>query len=302
MPIYDPPKYRRDSQGDAIMGGSFNPPSATPTHANQAQSYTAPLPQYHQHSASPAPINQSHQYAQKAPASYGRPQAPNTSSSHLDHYSTPQSRYQPQANQRMPEANVVGQQPQEVFHLPENANQAIPEHVRNQFQQDANGHILFFTSPPVDTMPPFKPKSRLQHSARYLADKIRAKKARREQGIADGLPAEDDEQPQPAAKKAKQSQDGNSQPHVGDMIVKALSVWNDQMQAGTDRIYQSLYGEHWETGKIIELEKLARMQAQHKTEQAELEQKRKERKSSWQISKDSVTDSGVYKDDWDPRY
>ncbi|KAK4697112.1 chromatin structure-remodeling complex subunit RSC1/2, partial [Lecanoromycetidae sp. Uapishka_2] len=299
-PNYDPPNDRRDSQGDAIMGGSFNPPSATPTHTNRAQSYTAPLSQYHQQSASPAPVNHGHQYSQQGPNSYGRPHQASAASSHLDHYSTPQSRYQPQAHQRMPDTNVVAQRPQEVFHLPENANMAIPEHIRTQFQQDANGHVLFFTSPPVDTMPPLKPKSALQHSARYLADRIRAKKVRREERIAAGLTAEEDEQSQPATKKPKQSHDDYPQQPIGNLINKALNVWNDQMQAGTDKIYQSLYGEHWEEGKKYELEKLARSQAEHRKRQAALAQQK--RKSSWHLSKDSITDSGIYKDDLDPRY
>lgn len=284
------------------MGGSFNPPSATPTHVNRAQSYTAPLPQYQQHSASPAPINPSHQYAQQGPSSYGRPQHVSTSTPHLDHYSTPQSRFQPQAHQRMADVNAVAQRPQEVFHLPENANQAIPEHVRNQFQQDTNGHMLFFTSPPVDTMAPVKPKSALQHSARYLADKIRAKRARQKQRIGQRLPPEEDELAQTTAKKIKQSHDTNVQQPIGDMLNKALDIWNSQIQAGNDRIYQSLYGEHWEEGKKYELEKHARYQAEHQKNQAELAKKQAERKSSWQLSKDSVTDSGIYKDDLDPRY
>jgi len=274
--------------------------SATPTNTNRAQSYSASLPQYHQQSASPAPINQSHQYTPQGSTSYGRPHHASTSSSHLDHYSTPQSRYQPQVHQRIPDANVVAQRPQEVFHLPENANQAIPEHVRHQFQQDANGHILFFTTPPVDTMPPVKPKSALQHSARYMADKIRARRDVREKRIAEGLPAEEDEQP--TTKKAKQSDDGNLQERTDDVIVKALSVWNDQMQASTDRIYQSLYGEHWEEGKRYELEKLARLQADHQKKRAVLARKQKERKSSLRMSKGSITDNGIYKDDYDPRY
>lgn len=202
----------------------------------------------------------------------------------------------------MPDANVVAQRPQEVFHLPENANQAIPEHIRHQFQQDANGHILFFTSPPVDTMPPVKSHSALRHSARYLADKIRARKAREKERIAAGLSTVVDEQSTIPTKKLKQSHHTHVQPPIGDMLNKALNIWNDQMQAGTDRIYQTIYGEHWEEGKKYELEKLARSQAEHQKIQAELAKRQRERKSIWQQSKDSVTDSGVYKDDLDPRY
>lgn len=133
-----------------------------------------------------------------------------------------------------------------------------------------------------------------------MADKIRARRDVREKRIAEGLPAEEDEQP--TTKKAKQSDDGNLQERTDDVIVKALSVWNDQMQASTDRIYQSLYGEHWEEGKRYELEKLARLQADHQKKRAVLARKQKERKSSLRMSKGSITDNGIYKDDYDPRY
>lgn len=133
-----------------------------------------------------------------------------------------------------------------------------------------------------------------------MADKIRARRDVREKRIAEGLPAEEDEQP--TTKKAKQSDDGNLQERTDDVIVKALSVWNDQMQASTDRIYQSLYGENWEEGKRYELEKLARLQADHHKKRAVLARKQKERKSSLRMSKGSITDNGIYKDDYDPRY
>ena len=299
MSSFDSPTYRRDSQVDT---GSYSQPSAnapTPSHTNHAQSYGSSLAQYSQQTASPAPIHHPHQYTQQGSTSY-TPHHPSTGSSHLDHFSTPQSRYPPQAAQRIPGPNITGQRAQSVFHLPENANQAIPEEIRNDFQQDAQGHVLWWDAPPVDTLPPVKPKSAISHTAKYLADKIRARKATAEKRKAEGLPEEEEGQPERPTKWAKEDLDGDVQSQIKELTVKALWKWNDQLQAGTDTIYKSLYGEHWEEGKKIELEKLAKLQADEKKRHAELAQR--QRLSDWEEARASVTDSGIYKDDWDPRF
>lgn len=296
---YDTASYPRDGQGDAIMGSynqapatSFNQPQGNP-----AQAYGSSLPQYHQHSASPAPVHHPHQYTQQATNSYTQPHPGAASSSHLDHYATP-NRY---VNQRIAGPNISAQRLPEVGHLPENANLAIPENTRNEFQQDENGHVLWFASPPVDTLPPTKPHSAVGHTAKYLAEKIRMRKALKEKRKAEGLPEEGKEQPPLQVKKAKHGVDEDLQQQINDLTVKALWKWNEQMQGGTDRIYQSLYGQHWEEGKKHEMGKLAKVQADEKRRQAELA-KTKRKSNSWDAAKASCSGTGVYKDDWDPRF
>ena len=195
---------------------------------------------------------------------------------------------------------MSGQRAQSIFHLPDNANQAIPEEIRNEFQQDAQGHVLWWDAPPVDTLPPVKPKSAIAHTAKYLGDKIRAKRIATEKRKAEGLPIEEEDQHKRPAKLAKQNPDEGFERQIKELRVKALWKWNDQMQAGIDVIYKSLYGEHWEEGKAIELEKLAKLQADEKRRQAEMAEH--QQLSDWEEARASVTDSGVYKDDWDPRY
>lgn len=282
------------------MGGYNQPPAASfnPPPGNPPQSYGSSIPQYHQHSASPAPVHHPHQYTQQTPSSYTQPHPAAASSSHLDHYATP-NRY---ANQRVAGPSVPAQRLPEVGHLPENANLAIPEDTRNQFQQDENGHVLWFTSPPVDTLPPTKPHSTIGHTARYLAEKIRRRKALMEKRKAEGVAEEEDsEPPQPLMKKARYGGDGDLQQQINDLTVEALWRWNEQMQEGTDRIYQSLYGEHWEEGKKYELEKLAKAQADERKRQAEAAKTKRE-SDFWDAAKASCADTGVYKDDWDPRF
>lgn len=286
------------------MGGTFDQSSmtvATPSHNSHAQAYGASLPQYHQHSASPAPIQHPHQYAQQSSSSYTQPQRSATPS-HPNHYSTSASRHVPPVNQRLPGASINAIRPQEIYHLPENANSAIPEETRNQFQQDAHGHVLFWTAPPVETLPPVKPGSAIGHTARYLADKLRAKKAAREKRKAEGLPEEEEDQPDRVVKTASHDFDDVTQQQIEELKVKALWKWNGQLQASTDNMYKKLYGQHWEEGKKYELEKLARKQADHRKREAELEKARGQLVSSWEKARVAVTHSGVYRDDVDPRY
>lgn len=287
-----------------MMGGTLNQTpttGATPSHSSQTQGYGASLPQYHQHSASPAPIQHPHQYTQQSSSNYTQPQH-SASSSHLNHYSTTANRYVPSVNQRLPGTNINLPRPQEIYHLPENANLAIPETIRNQFQQDEHGHVLFWSAPPVETLPPVKPGSAIGHTARYLADKLRTKKALREKRKADGLPEEEVDQPSHAVKKVNYGLDEVTQQQIEELKIKTIWKWNEQLKASTDNIYKTLYGQHWEEGKEYELEKLAEKQADHRKREAELEKARGQSISAWEKAHAAVTDTGVYKDDYDPRY
>lgn len=60
--------------------------------------------------------------------------------------------------------------PVEVWHLPDTANASIPAAIRDQFQQDEQGRVLFFTAPPASST---SSKKKLQHSASYLAFRAR---------------------------------------------------------------------------------------------------------------------------------
>ena len=153
----------------------------------------------------------------------------------------------------------------------------------------------------MDTLPPTKPNSAIGHTAKYLAEKIRRRRALIEKRKAEGLPEEKEEQSQPLAKKVRYGIDGDLQRQIDDLTVKTLWRWNEQMQEGTDRILQSLYGEHWEEGKAYEREKLAKVQADERKRQAELA-KNKGRSNSWDEAKASCSGTGIYKDDWDPRF
>ena len=153
----------------------------------------------------------------------------------------------------------------------------------------------------MDTLPPTNLHSAIGHTAKYLAEKIRRKRAWKEKRKAEGLPEHEEEQSQLSFKKAKNDVGGDLQQQINDLTVKALWKWNEQMQEGTDNIYQSLYGQHWEEGKKYEMEKLAKAQADEKKRQAELA-KTQRKSNCWDAAKASCSGTGVYKDDWDPRF
>ncbi|KAL9131917.1 MAG: hypothetical protein Q9217_000277 [Psora testacea] len=283
MPTYDTPEFRRNDT---------RAPSNNAAQTNPATSYAnSQLPQYTQQSASPAPIHHPHQYTQQAANTYTQP---------LDHYVSPQSRYTQAQRVSQPESGYP--RPDEVFRLPENANLAIPEEVRSQFQQDEHGHVLFFTAPPLDTLPNVKPGSAVGHTAKYLAAKLRAQLAAKEKRKAGPLPEEDDtsQERQLATKKLKRDHFNlDLAEQIKATRDEAFRLWIQQMQAGTDRIYQDLYGEHWEEGKKHESELLAAKQAEAREFHKELQQSRQQRDEATKVS---LVPTGVYKDDWDPRY
>ena len=68
-------------------------------------------------------------------------------------------------------ANVRGV---ETYVMSDTANTAIPLDIRQQFQTDEQGRVLFFTAPPIDRLPRVDPTTGnpLSHSAAYLAKKL----------------------------------------------------------------------------------------------------------------------------------
>ena len=174
--------------------------------------------------------------------------------------------------------------------------------MRDQFQQDEHGHVLFFTAPPLDTLPNVKPGSAVGHTAKYLAAKFRAQIAAKEKRKAAGLPEQNDdtEKQQNASKRVKRDV---IDPPLAEQIETtrdaAIKLWIQQMQAGTDRVFQDLYGEHWEEGKKYEEEMLKAQQDDERLRNQELEESRRVRAD---LRKVALVPTGVFKDDWNPRY
>lgn len=219
---------------------------------------------------------------------------------HLDHYSTPQSRYShPPSVHRPTAASVPGYnapRPVEVYHLPESANAAIPPDIREQFQRDEKGNVLFFTTPPVDVLAPLNEGSAVGHTAKYLAGKLRRRMALKERRRAEGLPEDGEE---PVAKKQKIASATPSQREVEGLRDKGLMLLIDQMNEGTQQIYKDIYGDKWKEGMKSEQAKL--LVAQENSERRRLEFEASERKRKEQ-DRIPLRHTGLYLDDYDPRY
>lgn len=92
------------------------------------------------------------------------------------------------SNTAIPHANANANmynppRPVEVYHLRDDIDAAIPAEVREQYQTDDKGHVLFFTAPPLNR--PHhgvaEEHATLGHSVRYLSEihKHRAERERK---------------------------------------------------------------------------------------------------------------------------
>lgn len=121
--------------------------------------------------------------------------------------------------------------------------------------------------------------------------------ALKEKRKAEGLPENE------AESVKKKLRHGDADPsliaQVGEMRDKAIGIWVKNMERGTVEIYKDIYGDKWEEGMKYEQEKLAEEQREHRLKQAQWEESARKRKERERVS---MTGSGVYLDDLDPRY
>jgi chromatin structure-remodeling complex subunit RSC1/2 len=138
--------------------------------------------------------------------------------------------YQQPYNQQPP-AGYKAPQPVEVFVLNDHANLSIPQDIREQFQRDEKGRVLFFTAPPLNVEQSLTSNGRsLGHSARYLAAKARKDAMKAAKRKAEEVGASDREE---AAKKAKSDEEQKFKQAVSELETKALKGLEDQLAAAT---------------------------------------------------------------------
>ena len=146
--------------------------------------------------------------------------------------------YQQSYLQQMP-AGYKAPQPVEVYVLNDHANSSIPQDIREQFQRDERGRVLFFTAPPLNVDQPLTKEGRaLGHSARYLAAKAKKdalKSAKRKAEEADAHEREE------AAKKAKVADEKRLKQAVSELGTKALQALEDQLAIATKTDLEGLF-------------------------------------------------------------
>lgn len=124
---------------------------------------------------------------------------------------------------RPPTANYRDPPPIEVYTLPDAANLSIPNEIREQYQRDEFGRVLFFTTPPVSTEQTGTARG---HSVRYLAEKARRQetidKKRKERE------AEKETEGQ-VAKRARLEAEQKTSTQIEELKRKALDVLDKQL-------------------------------------------------------------------------
>ena len=149
--------------------------------------------------------------------------------------------------------NPNAPRPIEVFHLSDAANAAIPADIREQFHCDDYGHVLFFSSPPLDITPSVQQK--LGHSLKYLAAKEERRKLVEAQKRKE---REEQEEREKSAKRQRADEETALAARVEALTSKAVDVMTNQVMKGTDTIYEILY--HDNAAKAKEADAKAREQ------------------------------------------
>ncbi|KAF2144424.1 uncharacterized protein K452DRAFT_356624 [Aplosporella prunicola CBS 121167] len=257
-------------------------PTPTPQSHHTQPSYTPQASQYHQHSASPAPPMQS--LAATHPASFPPTLTPHTSFTApaptplpTNTYATtmPSTIYAQQALRHQPLGGYKPPQTIEVYRLDDHTNSTIPPAIRDQFQQDELGRVLFFTAPPLDALPPAKPGRALGHSAQFLAAK-----ARRESLLRAKRAREEAERPERerAAKRARREEGEAFARSVQGLMGRATRALEDQVASAARSEFGTLFGGEGEGEKLErEIERLVGLQRGVRERERGVEEMRRRR-------------------------
>ncbi|CEJ56816.1 hypothetical protein PMG11_05534 [Penicillium brasilianum] len=257
MPAVTP----RQSMSQPIPNANLVPTGAMATPQLQAPSSAVPVAQ-----TSPVPVHQAPYQAQMNPQMYqgpsqrrpsnfvpqtptaayqASPAAPAYSAAPPSPYGTyPQNRAPSTA---APVYNPNAPRPIEVYHLNDAANSAIPADIRSQFHCDAQGHVLFFSVPPLDLIPPSEQK--LGHSLKYLATKEeRAKKVAEHKRKR----AEEQRERQEAAKRKRADEENALAEQIATLTPKAIESLVQQVVSGTDELYKAVYDDQAESVRVAD--------------------------------------------------
>lgn len=125
--------------------------------------------------------------------------------------------------------------PIEVYTLPDQANLSIPAEVREQYQRDEFGRVLFFTTPPVVSSGPGSMSNGdssgapTGHSIRYLAARARRKEVIEKRRQEAELERQQEER---VAKKARLDANQAAEVDIEKLKKKALGVLERQLARG----------------------------------------------------------------------
>ena len=222
-------------QNTALAGQQQQQPGRPPNTSMRPLSYTASHPQSYapQTAPSPAPLRPpSAQASTYGPATPQTQAAPRPLQPPSTYQQPPSSGIPPNPTQYAPRpstANYRDPPPIEVYALPDQANLSIPPEIREQYQRDEFGRVLFFTTPPVSVEN--GTGAATGHSVRYLAEK-----ARREETLAKTRQERDlqNQMEERVAKKARLDAEAQTEGDIDALKKKAWSVVERQLAASVD--------------------------------------------------------------------
>lgn len=257
-----PTRQSMDSVGDASLAANMPVPPArspaAPASITPMPSVPAAVPP-HQYQSQPPPTPVYQPPLQARTGSYtsqaSHPGAYQSAPVPAHQYATAQQvSYPAYASNRIqapaPAYNPNAPRPIEVFHLSDTANAAIPSEIREQFHRDDHGRVLFFSTPPLDLVPPAE--KRLGHTLKYLAAKAAKDEQRRVKAQEKRRAEEEAAQAEQTAKRARLEGDRATAAKVERLTEKAITVLTDQVVAGTDAFYRTVYGDRAEEVKAAD--------------------------------------------------
>lgn len=180
----------------------------------------------------------------------------------------------------------------EVFQLSDAANAAIPEDIREQFHCDDQGHVLFFSAPPLDIIPSTRQK--LGHSLKYLA----AKEERRKK-VEDRKrkTTEQGEERKESAKRARADEEASLATKVETLTNEAIETMTSHITDGTNKLYEALYQDQAENARLADAqacEQRIQMDRVAQGQMAEIKAR------SQEVSFVSLRGNAMYMDDVEP--
>ena len=186
----------------------------------------------------------------------------------------------------------------DVFYL-QAANAAIPEDIRKEFQRDENGHVLFFSKPPISVQQPEHDYPALQLSTKVRAARIRRRRRLEEEKKKEIEAAEIGEKR--VAKRQKQTHGATPQVDVEKVLIQWRD-WIAQHQKGTDEIWKMNFGDKWEVAKQIDMKRLKVRQAEARAQGEVFQTKAPSATNLVEETRDILKPPRFYKDDVNPRY
>lgn len=255
---------RSPAVGTPLQMGVPNMPSHVPVQPYQAQAVPSPAPYYQPLQARTTPYATPSAHpstyqstpAQQPVAAVPSPQPYPQTTAQPSPYTAnryPAPTPAPAPAPAAPVYNPNAPRPIEVFHLSEAANAAIPADVRSEFHCDDRGHVLFFSTPPMDIVSSAAiAKKGLSHSLKYLAAKAEREKQRKrrleeEQQQEQETMSIDVDQQAPTTKRARLDTEKQTEldpidpSRLTNLISKTVSLLARDIETGTNTFYNSVY-------------------------------------------------------------